>query len=314
MLNLIASVAGRPWAIRADIVEHVRGVLAREGFAGLRSFAELKAGVHAFDGDDGGPRAARPQQRSTAGGVIALIPVIGTLTQRGDVINSVATRSTASVAAEVQSAAADAAVAAIVLEVDSPGGEVFGVPEAWSAIREAAAVKPVIAVANSMAASAALYLASAATELWVTPSGTVGSVGVYTLHVDASKAIADAGESWTFIVADESPFKVEANPAGPLSGDAQAKLQAEVNRYMDMFVRDLARGRGVARDSVRKDFGKGRMLSPEEAVAVKMADQVGTLEQAVRRAAQLAREARSAAPAAGGADERIAAAARLRSL
>lgn len=299
MLSLIHAVSGRPWAIRADIADHVRGLIAREGFAGLRHLAGLKAAIHAYDDDDGPdgrPQMARAARTQAGGGVIAVIPVVGTLTQRVEFIGSDATRSTADIMAEVQAAAADAQVSAIVLEIDSPGGEVFGVPEAWAAIRDAAAGKPVVAIANSMAASAALYLASAATELWVTPSGMVGSVGVYALHVDASKALEQAGESWTFVIAEESPFKVEGNPAGPLTQDARSELQKSVDRYMGMFVRDLARGRNVSREVVRKDFGKGRMLSPEEAVAAKMADRVGTLDQAIRRAAQLGRERAQGGP------------------
>lgn len=291
MLSLIHAVAGRPWAVRAELAAHVRGLVAREGIGGLRHLAALKAGIHAFDDEDGRPRAARGGA-STPVGTVAVVPVIGTLTQRVEEIGSSYTRATSDIAAEVRAAAAEPKVDAVLLEVDSPGGEVFGVPEAWQAIREAAKMKPIVAHANSVAASAALYLASAASEFWVTPSGEVGSVGVYALHVDASKALEDMGEAWDFIVADASPFKVEGNPAGPLTDEARAHLQKSVNRYMDMFVRDLAKGRGVSVKKVLSDFGGGRMLSPEEAVAVKMADQVGTFDQAIRRAAQLGRERR----------------------
>lgn len=293
MLSLINAVAGRPWAIRADIAYQIRGLMAKEGFSGLRHLAQLKSGIHAFDDDNDvqRPRAARSRAAQT-GGAIAVVPVIGTLTQRVEFINSAATRSTADIADEVRVAAAEPRIDAILLEIDSPGGEVFGVPEAWGAIREAARQRPIIAHANSIAASAALYLASAATEFWVTPSGIVGSVGVYALHVDMSKKLEEEGESWSFIVAEESPYKVEGNPIEPLTNEARSSLQKDVDRYMGMFVRDLARGRHVSRDTVRSDFGKGRMLSPEEAVAVKMADQIGTIEQALGRAVQLGRQRR----------------------
>lgn len=290
MLNLIHAIAGRPWAIRSEIALHVRGLLAKEGIAGLRHLAALKAEVHQFDGAPGRPRGA-----SGSGGTVAVVPVIGTLTQRVQAIGSEGeTRSTAEVAAEVRAAALEPSVDAILMEIDSPGGEVFGVPEAWASIRQSAGMKPVIAHANSVAASAALYLASAASELWVTPSGMVGSVGVYSLHVDMSKALEQMGEAWDFIVATDSPYKIEGNPSGPLTGEARAQAQREVDRYMRDFVRDLARGRSVSEKRVLNDFGGGRMLSPAEAVNVKMADHVGTFDQAVRRAAQLA-----GAPAGG---------------
>jgi len=126
----------------------------------------------------------------------------------------------------------------------------------------------------------------------IAPSGEAGSVGVYALHVDASKALEAMGEAWDFIVADDSPYKAEGAPTGPLTPDARADRQKMVNRYMSMFVRDLARGRGVTMDHVRENFGRGRMLSPQDAVAVKMADRVGTFDDAVRRAAQLGQEKR----------------------
>lgn len=297
MLTLIDRICGRPWAIRGDIAAMVRGMLDKEGLAGLRHLAELRAAVHAFDEGSREERltARRGDRGAQASGNVALIPIVGTLTQRGDVINSAETRSTASVAEDVAAAAAEPKVDGIVLEVDSPGGEVYGVPEAWAAIHSAAKLKPVVAHANSQAASAALYLASAATEVGITPSGEMGSVGVYGLHVDISKMLEESGEKWEFIVADESPFKVEGNPAEPLTEDARAEMKKSVNRYMGMFVRDLSRGRGVSVEHVRQNFGRGRMLSPQEAVSVKMADWVGTLDQAIHRAAVLGVERREAA-------------------
>lgn len=292
MLSLIHAVAGRPWAIRSEIALHVRGLLAMDGIAGLRHLASLKEEVHQFDASPGRQRGAGTM------GTVAVIPVIGTLTQRVQAIGSEGeTRSTAEVAASVRAAAMEPSIDAILMEIDSPGGEVFGVPEAWASIRESAKAKPVIAHANSVAASAALYLASAASEFWVTPSGMVGSVGVYSLHVDMSKALEQMGEAWDFIVASQSPYKIEGNPAGPLTGEARAQAQREVDRYMGDFVRDLARGRNVSEKRVLSDFGGGRMLSPAEAVAVGMADKIGTFNQAIGRAAQLAQPGRSAARA-----------------
>lgn len=293
MLSLIYSVAGRPWAIQAEIALHIRGLVAQHGLAGLRHLVELKQDerIHA-SGERHLPitfeaSLSNPRQRPST---IAVIPVIGTLTQRVEQIGSASTRSTSAVAAEVLAAAAEPKVDAIVLEVDSPGGEVFGVPEAWTAIRTAAGIKPVVASVNSAAGSAAYYLASAATEMLVTPSGMVGSIGVYALHVDMSKSIEAAGEKWTFISAGK--YKVEGNPAEPLGDEARGAFQAEIDRYYAMFVRDVARGRGVGVDTVRNGFGEGRMVGAKAAVEERMADQVGTFDEAIRRAAHLGRERR----------------------
>lgn len=303
MLSLIQAVSGRPWAIRGEIAAHVYGLLAKEGIAGLRHLVELRAVAHDASIE------ARAGAGSRSAGAVAVIPIIGTVTQRGDYINSAATRSTDAIAAEVRAAVAEPSVDAITLEIDSGGGEVFGVPEAWQAIRDAQKSKPVVASVNSVAGSAAYYLASAATEIMVTPGGIVGSIGVYMLHVDASKALEEMGEKWTFIHAGK--YKVEGNPAEPLSADALGAFQGEVDRYYGMFVRDVAKGRSVPVETVRSGFGEGRMLGAQAAVAEKMADSVGPLNDAIRRAAALARERRNGGPAAEGQDPGIAAAAAL---
>jgi signal peptide peptidase SppA len=298
MLSLIHQIAGRPWAIRGEIAANVHALVARRQevtrgtltFGTLREFARLKGGVHAFDEDGREDRRMARGSRGAVVGTIAVIPIIGTLTQRGDEIDSAFTRSTDEIAAEVTAAAAEPKVNAIVLELDSPGGEVFGVPEAWQAIREARKLKPVVAAVNSVAASAGYYMASAADEIVVTPSGEVGSIGVYMLHIDASKYLEELGEKWSFVSAGK--YKVEGNPTEPLGDEARGAYQAVVDRYFGMFTRDVARGRRRAEKTVRDGFGQGRMVGAADAVEQGMADQVGTLDAAIRRAAQLGRERR----------------------
>jgi capsid assembly protease len=301
MLTLIHHLSGRPWAVRPEAAEYLRGVLLKEGVAGLRDLAALRSALMVSDDDDDGPRPAARASAVTArnGATVAVIPVIGPLTQRGglDLVTCQGFRSTDAIAAEVRAAAAEPKVDAIVLEVDSPGGEVFGVPEGWQAIRESAKVKPIVAAVNSVSASAAYYLTSASTEVWVNPSGQVGSIGVYCLHVDISKALEGAGERWTFISAGR--YKLEGNPLEPLGDEARASIQAQVDSYYADFVRDVSRGRGVGVETVRAGFGEGRMVRARAAVEQRMADHVGTIDQAIRRAAVLSRERREpVAPAA----------------
>ncbi|HEV2064048.1 MAG TPA: S49 family peptidase, partial [Thermoanaerobaculia bacterium] len=177
---------------------------------------------------------------------------------------------------------------------DSPGGEVYGADEAATVIRGVRASKPVVAVANSLAASAAYYLASQANELLVTPSGEVGSIGVYAVHEDWSAALDEGGVKVTFVSAGEG--KTDGNDAQPLSDTAKADMQAAVDRYYSMFTAAVAKGRGVSVDRVRSEW-KAKVYGAKQAVEVGMADAVGTLDDAIRRASALAR-ARSAAPSA----------------
>lgn len=279
MLNL-ATVAGRPWAVDVRVAENVRRIVDAHGVIGLRQLAEIRADVRE-------KAAAAPAAPRASGGVLVL-RTIGLMTQRGGAINSAPTASSAALADEVLAAAANQAITAMVLEWDSPGGEVYGVSELAAAIRQARASKPIVSVANSLAASAAYWAAAQATEVMVTPSGEVGSVGVYALHQDVSRAAEAEGVKFTFISAGK--YKTEGNPYEPLSEEATAAMQASVDRYYGMFAADLAKGRRVPVEQVRDGFGQGRVVGAKAAVDAGMADSVGTLDDAIRRAAALGRD------------------------
>lgn len=274
-MDLISKVCGRCWAIRPEVIANLRSFLAFEAAAA--------------------PASERNSPKR--GGSVAVIPVYGTLTQHGEKIGWRPTYSVDALAASVTRAAADSSIDAIVLELDTPGGEVFGVTEAHSVIRAASKSKPVVAAVNSMAGSAGYWLASATDRIVVTPGGEVGSIGVYTTHVDQSRALDAAGVTVSFVSAGR--YKVEGNPAEPLGDEARSAMQADVDRYYGMFVADVASGRKVSRDVVRNGFGEGRMVGAREAVEQGMADEVGTVAKAITVASQLSRARRSSAAAIG---------------
>ena len=168
-------------------------------------------------------------------------------------------------------------VKAIILEIDSPGGSVYGVPELAKQIRTLRETKRVVAIANSLAASAAYWIGSACSEFWVTPGGEVGSIGVWQMHVDLSKELEALGVDVTLISAGK--YKVEGNPWEPLSEEAKAFLQQRIDEYYDLFVRDVAEGRGVKVAQVKDGFGQGRVLGAKEALAEGMVDKIGTLPE-----------------------------------
>ena len=177
--------------------------------------------------------------------------------------------------------AADNSVGAIVMNVDSPGGVVDQIPETAREIRQARAQKPVVAVANTAANSAAYWLASQADQIVVTDSGDIGSIGVYRIHKDVSAQNDMRGVKPTVISAGK--YKTEGHPHEPLSDEAQGAIQNEVNDYYSMFVKDVAKGRGVTEHAVRTGFGEGRSLHAKQAVEAGLADRVDTLDATVRR-------------------------------
>jgi signal peptide peptidase SppA len=283
-------IIGHPWCVTPEVVIAARRLLddpseSLAGFGRLRAIVEL----HAHQPE---PKAAAPGG-PRRGGNVAVIPVLGLLTQRGDSIDSQRTTSVAAIADTIRSYATDQSVDAIVLEFDSPGGSTYGIAEAAAVIREARAIKPVVASANSIAGSGAYWLASQADEVIVTPSGLVGSIGVYVAHVDESKAADAAGKRVEYVSAGK--YKLEGNPHGPLSDEARGYAQAVIDKIYGMFTQDVARGRGVGVDAVREGFGQGRMVLAKQAVEQGMANSVGTIDDAIRRAASLAGARRKAA-------------------
>jgi signal peptide peptidase SppA len=179
----------------------------------------------------------------------------------------------------LSAALADETVSQVLLEIDSPGGSVFGIAELGEQIR--AANKPVVGIANSMAASAAYWLLAQCSEAYVTPGGMVGSIGVYTAHEDVSKAMEAAGIAVTLISAGK--YKVEGAPFGPLSDEAKAYTQASVDNYYSMFTKAVAKGRKVPVDSVRNGMGQGRVLSADAALSENMVDGVATFAEVVSK-------------------------------
>lgn len=226
-------------------------------------------------------------------GPVHVIRLHGAIVPRGNMLG----RMSGAVSAEqfiktFQAAAADRSAEAIVLDIDSPGGSVDMIPEAAAAVRAARRDgRPIVAVANTLAASAAYWIAAQADELVVTPSGRVGSIGVYRMHQDVTGALSRQGVKATLISAGAR--KTEGHPAAPLSDVALRAMQEDVSGVYEQFVRDVAKGRGVEAAVVRADpeeaathFGGGRAYGARDAVRLGMADRVETLDAALRRVAR----------------------------
>ena len=246
--------------------------------------------------------AAQARRGARSGGGIAVVPLKGVLMpQMGGLFALLfGGGGLQSFQTQFSDAALDPDVEAIVMDIDSPGGMVDQIPETAEQIRAARADKPVVAVANTQAASAAYWLASQADEIVVTPSGDIGSIGVYELHRDLSAAHEQAGIKPTLISAGK--YKVEGNPYEPLGDEGRAAIQSDVDDYYRMFTAAVARGRGVSAEDVRNGYGEGRSLHARQAVTAGIADRVGTLGDTVRRVASPAGRAALDARRAQSAD------------
>jgi ClpP class serine protease len=259
-------LAGRPWAIAPGRLD---ALLA--GAAALTDGSDLPPWLQEI---------GRPQGYSVTESGIALVPVLGPLIARGDWLTALLGASEYGAVADALTAAADdPAVRGIVLEIDSPGGEVgglFDTVDAIRAIRQRSA-KPLWAVASEAALSAAYAIASAADRLYVSRTGEVGSVGVVAVHLDESGADAIAGLKWTLIHAGAR--KIDGNPHEPLSPRATADIQADVDHLYGELAALVAANRGLRIDAIRAT--EAAIYRGEPAVAAGLADRIGTVALAI---------------------------------
>lgn len=184
----------------------------------------------------------------------------------------------------VTQAAADNSAQAIMLCLDSPGGTVSGIVEAAGAIRDARAVKPVVAYADGRMQSAAYWLASQADVIYATPSASVGSIGVYAAFLDRTRQAEMEGVKVELFKSGK--FKGMGIPGTSLTDEQRHMMQAEVDKLGSQFraiVRDGRKPRSIA-DEVMQ----GQSFSVTDALANGLIDGVVTLGQAIRDAAHLA--------------------------
>ena len=215
--------------------------------------------------------AAQPSTRGNGANKIAVVPIQGVLTKDGPAwYGSNYDR----ISSAVSSAAADPEVKHIVLHVDSPGGEVMGCAETGAVIARAAKVKPVTAMVDGQATSAAYWLASQARNITLTPSGEVGSVGVRMMHVDVSKNLEDNGVKITELHA--GAYKTEFSPYSPLTPEAAEKMQTRLDSTHQEFMAAVNAGRGTRATQEMRDgnYGEARVFSSGDAMGHGLVDAV----------------------------------------
>jgi signal peptide peptidase SppA len=268
--RIVQFVTETPWSILPSKLHAITEMVALHVRGEELTDEEIQARIGA------GP--ARRNASKSEG--VAVIPIYGVITPKADLMTDMSGGTSIDrLQQSFRAAVADPNVSAIVLDIDSPGGSVSMLTEMAAEIRAARSVKPIVAVANTMAASAAYQFASQASELVVTPSGSVGSIGTIAAHDDISEMLANEGVKTTVVTS--SKFKGEMSPFQPLSDEAKAQLQKTVDAHGRQFELDVARGRGVPVATVRSDFGQGRMLMAKDAVAAGMADRVDTLDNVI---------------------------------
>ena len=231
----------------------------------------------AFYDDASSSSASRAPYDVTPGGV-ALIPVIGTMVQRSSFMDALSGMTCyAEIGFNIATAEADPKVKGILLEIDSGGGEVNGCFDLVDQI--AASTKPVWAVANEAAYSAAYAIASAADRLFMPRTAGVGSIGVIALHVDESERDKKQGYRYTPVFAGSHKF--DGNSHEPLPDDVRAAIQGDIDRLYQLFVQTVASNRSMTAEAVIAT--QADVFHTAAAIDLGLADDTGTLDDAINQ-------------------------------
>jgi len=250
--------ANHTWLITAEALDTVMAVAAREG------------DVQALEAKLGRP--LDNTRNVTVRDGVAVIPVTGPIFRHANLMTEISgATSTGSLATDIQEALDNPSVKALVLDVDSPGGEATGINELSEMIFQARARKPIKAYVGGMGASAAYWIASAADEVVVDDTAQLGSVGVV---LNIRKRDDRAGEKTYEIVSSNAPNK--RPDLDTESGRAQ--LQTRTDELANVFLDKVARNRGIPREEVNSRFRQGGIATGAIAVEAGMADRLGSLE------------------------------------
>lgn len=261
MNRLLSLAAAMPWAIAPQWLAQIMTIANREG-----------AGPEAVAAQLGRP--LDNTREVVMRGNVAVIPVTGPIFRRANMLSEVSGATSISVLSRDFNAALDSEeVEAIVLEIDSPGGEVSGVSEFADMVYAARGKKPCVGYVGGDGCSAAYWIASACEHLVVSDTAIVGSIGVVRAVPNPNATRAADIE----IVSSQSPNK----RPNVRTAEGRAVYQAEVDAIADVFVERVARNRGVSPDVVLSEFGMGGCCVGAAAVAAGMADGVGALESVI---------------------------------
>ena len=283
-LNILMRVAGEVHAIHPARAAAVLRVLSggpdalqdssRGSFQGGIEAAGFEPGIDRGERIAdlrGDPRGYRMHGR------VAAVPLFGTLVARFDSLVPFMGCMTGydGFVRSINHAVADPQVEAILLDVDSPGGEVGNIASAVAAVRQAKAVKPVYAIASPYAYSAAYWIASQATTLHCAPFGGVGSIGALCAHVDYSKQLVQEGVAVTLVHAGQN--KVDGHPYAALPEAVRADYQAQLDYVRRAFASDVAEARGLDLEAVLAT--EARCFNPDQALELGLIDGIATAEE-----------------------------------
>lgn len=259
----------------AKALQHQAWAITDEGLASIE--ATLQHGLNAEEAAPLDVAETRPQmQPTTSGRQVAIVTLHGVIVDRAPSwAASWGYINPRDFANTIRQLADNPQIASICIWADSPGGTVSGTVEAGEAVAYARSKKPIVLVASDMACSGAYWLASQCSQVVVSPTALVGSIGVITSHTDFSGYYQQLGVVVTFI--RSATKKALGQATEPLTEEARAERQGMVDKIHAQFVQAVAKGRRTARDKVASNWATGQLWVGQEAVTAGVADRVASL-------------------------------------
>lgn len=286
-LNVLQLLTTTRWAIQREALERMVAIAERDVDGFLQAATEAQADRPALPSPTkallAAPARAHPlSERLGVRDGVAILSITGPLTRYASWFTEVCgMTSYQQAAADFRIAMEDPAIGAVMLHLDSPGGETNGCAELAALVHAHRGVKPLVAMVSDGAASAAYWIAAACDEIVVSPSAYVGSIGCYWEIEDWSAAEAEIGLKRWRIVSSQSPNKVP-DPADPAGA---AVLQGEVDQFADAFIAAAAAYRGVSPQDLITAGNGGGIFIGRHAVDRGLADSVATTEEVLARLA-----------------------------
>lgn len=258
--HILKAIQSELWAITPDALNQI--IAIAQGFGDPEAVAARLGrplnNAHNVDVRDG----------------VAIVPVIGPIFRYANFFTEISgATSIQTLATDLQMAVDDPNVTAIVLEIDSPGGQVAGVSEFAAQIRAANSIKPVTAYISDTGASAAYWIASAAGEIVAADTARIGSIGV------VMQATIGEKEGTVKFISSQSPLK----QIDPGSDKGKLQYQKTVDALAEVFIGAVATYRNALRETVIANYGLGGMHIAADAIAAGMADRLGSLESVIAR-------------------------------
>lgn len=265
--RVLTFIGKTPWAIKPDALEKIISIATRS-YSDPNLVAAIKS------------EQSTLITESNDNSDIAIIDIFGPIFTRADLFSNVSgAASLDSLERRLDEALYDDSVRVIILRIDSPGGEVTGTHEFANYVAEACKIKTVVAYVHGMACSAAYWIASATSHIYVDKTAILGSIGVVAAWTDDSKSRTAAGLTDYEVVSSQSPKK----RLDPKLDEGRAELQKQIDGLADIFIDDVAAFRDVSRNTVLTNFGQGSTFLADEAIKLGMADSVSSLRDVITK-------------------------------